>query len=700
MLEIRYIFPSQRLITLYGDNLGRVYFDLAADTEVRLTKLLSEVGELSEVVSQEAALAFSMPATGKNKALLEQFRPDAVNRTSGIINIEAVQNGEILPLTGMILESFDQGERSYEVEIFGQSYLDELDEISLANLDLGEFTYSKENVISNWGNRTAVVQAGFCDYGAFSSSPSVTLADFRLWYRITSLLEAAFCAVGWGFKSQHWTIGEGASLYAYFPNDGEFYYEGKKSPRWVSTTVDGPIDLIGGRTVNILSLIDVYDPNDYWDNPSWPDAYRYEAPEAGPSEIPLRIEFENFKVELPPSPEGKPAYYFDIQIQKGKRVGGAFYPLATIFYQTWIGSADQTKFLDISFTATDPSAKNGDEYQIRTNYRDLEQGGGSGTAYRILSSTGIYWQPDPTVLYENDTIVLSNLLPNDITCLQLLKAAVHLCGGKLFTNYAERSVTLYTDRYYLQDEETIIEGFFQEGAPIDLRDSTITSLTSWSDEQKNKPRYRVYKFKDSTDPYITESEGEEDKFNRRVDLGYGLDEEKVIENELFEPTDEIFVGPETVGGNGVYLPVLYDNLDGELSTKLGARVCHFYGLIPQENGSRSWNFDGTDGEVLIPYLAQIPTVSLAPSDVDFIPLTFSGFARDLYSLYYRKICRRGLLYKLIISGGDPLYQAIDFRKKILVQDEDSALQMQPVGVRDHLAGTDSKTSLLVEAYIV
>jgi hypothetical protein len=244
----------------------------------------------------------------------------------------------------------------------------------------------------------------------------------------------------------------------------------------------------------------------------------------------------------------------------------------------------------------------------------------------------------------------------------------------------------------MQDEETKIEGFFKKNKAVDFRDKTISSETSWESDEKERERFRVYKFAEYTGAYLDS----DTLYTRRVDLRTGTNKEKKSENPLFEPTGEILTTTADVGGDGVYLPALWDNEDGELSTEVGPRICNYYGLISQSG--LEWSFNGVN-EVLVPYLAQLPTIAL-PVTVDFIALTFAGFARDLYNMYYRdevEACRNGLAYKLLITGGDNSYSEIDFRRTILVRDQDSDLEMQPTAVRDHLAG--SRTPLLVEARI-
>lgn len=683
MTTIQYLTPPPAAVTRFGDPFGRVFLDVDASFEVRLTKALDAIDE-REQVSQEAALSGDLPATGKNRALLEQFRPDAVNRNRGYIPVEVIQDGERLPLTGATVTGYQNN--VFEVELFGASWLDDLEALVLADVDLGTFEYTKAEAINAWNDRQSLAIPGVAHYGAWRTPGNVTLQDLRFWFNLGKLLRECFCAVGWAFESPHFDTGEGAYLFTYLPNTDEFWYEGKQSPRYAATNVATPQGFTGMQFGNTLILDDVYDPGNLYNNPSWPGQYKYDT--SFEDVVTFRIKFTDFTVELPPSPDGEPAYYFTLTITK-VRNNVPF----TAHIERYIGSADQTRTVVINFEYIDYDLVGGDGYIIRTNYRNLGQDGGSYQSYTILSGD-VEFQPNPATFYPGDFVPLNNLLPSTVTAKDLLEAAAHLINGKLYTDYAAKKVTLYAPwDYEMQDEETIIEGFFIPNKATDLRAKTLTAETGWKNEDRDRDRFLVYKFADSTDPYIDSDK----QYSRRVDLGTGVNKETKIENPLFEPTGEVKADTAEVGGSGVWLPVLWDNEDGDLSTELGPRICNFYGFVGQSG--MTWSFEGIT-EILVPYLAMIPTIAL-PVTVDFVALTYNGFARDLYNLFYRREvenCRAGVPYSLLLTGGDDTYRAIDFRHTVLIRDEDSDLEMQPTAVRDHVAG--SRVPLLVEARIV
>jgi hypothetical protein len=269
-----------------------------------------------------------------------------------------------------------------------------------------------------------------------------------------------------------------------------------------------------------------------------------------------------------------------------------------------------------------------------------------------------------------------------------------LINGKIYTDNASRKVYLYQPfTYEMQDEETKVEGFFIPGQALDLRANTTKEENEWENEDQTRKRFRDYGFADLQDAYLDSDA----LYTRRVDLRTGVNEVHESKNPLFEPTGEILATTAEVGGSGVYMPALWDNDEGEISTDLGPRIANYYGLIGQSG--LTWSYNGVS-EVLVPYLSQIPTIPL-PSTVDFIALTFTGFGRDLYNMYYKnevERCRNGVAYTLLITGGDRVYKQIDFRRTILVSDQDSDLEMQPTAVKDHPAG--SRVPLLVEARVV
>lgn len=134
----------------YADPFGRLFLDVSLEFEIRITRAM-QTEEISRTqISQSASLAGDLPATPKNRAILDQFRGDAVNRNRTWISVEVIQDGERLPLTGGALLSYDDENKTYAFELFGDDWITALSEITLRDLDLPEYEYTEANVLATW----------------------------------------------------------------------------------------------------------------------------------------------------------------------------------------------------------------------------------------------------------------------------------------------------------------------------------------------------------------------------------------------------------------------------------------------------------------------------------------------------------------------------------------------------------------------
>jgi hypothetical protein len=83
------------------------------------------------------------------------------------------------------------------------------------------------------------------------------------------------------------------------------------------------------------------------------------------------------------------------------------------------------------------------------------------------------------------------------------------------------------------------------------------------------------------------------------------------------------------------------------------------------------------------------------------PLVWKGYpGRDLYSRFYEgeKVAREDRSVEILLNGGDQTYDAIDFRRLILIRHGGSDILIQPTAVRDHPRG--SRLPVLVEGHVI
>lgn len=511
----------------------------------------------------------------------------------------------------------------------------------------------------------------------------MTLQNLRFWFSIPLLLKECFCAIGWNFVCDHFENGDHEHLYAYLSAENWHWYTDKTDLRWVHLNIASPRSQ--PANVDFTLFDEVYDPNDLYNNIFALDRYRYGG---APIDVIVEIRFQirNLSVTLPAPPAGESAYTFVFGIRK---IDGA--TVKYVHSETVTGSSDETITRVLNFDYIDKDANGDDSYDFFMWYQNLQT---ENYSTYTLNGGDVYIRPDQSHYTTGDVIPLADLLSNEITCLDLFHACTHLINGKIVTDNASRTVFLYPPYSYTKaDGSDQIEGFYKRNkGPIDLRPNTAGQ--SWEIETRDRERYLIFGFNDNTDEYLTS----DSLFTRRVDIGAGLPKEKKYLNPLFQATGEVQAEAADVGGSGgIYMPALWDNSEGLLSNELKPRLAIFYGDIDQ--GGLTWSFEGSP-RATVPYLAQVAGIEL-PGGVQFIPVTWAGYVDDLYQKFYSREIENpsnDLLYKLIITGGDPVFKAIDFRRTILIQGKDSNLELQPLSIKDHPAG--SRVPLLLEARMI
>lgn len=684
MTTIEVLEPEQWAVVIYGDNFGRVYLDTPPGLAMAMTKALDRLNEIQQI-TQEAALSVSLPGTSRNKAILERFRPDALRKPANPIRVQVQQNGESLPITAMTVGGYN---RDFDVDFFADDWIDSLKNLQLRDLNLGVYFWDKLTIEASWaGPRQQLVMPMIAEYGGwYITDPTVSIEDVRLAFNHYLLLKACFCAIGWELESEHLRTGNGAFAYSYLSGERWYSYRDKEDSRFVQVNIDPPRSM-AGVDENILFDV-VSDPLSLY-NTTRPYDWFFGVADPGPFDV--NVEVRNLKVSLPPPPLGEAAYTFFVQAYKNDNGTLVFLDFVTIQ-----GATDRTVIKSIDFDVLDRNAMEGDSYGFFFGYGDLNLGG-VRVPYELLSCE-VNFRPDFAYYYQDEEIFLADLLDTDLSGMQLLTAVAQLCNGKLETDYGRKVVRLEAAYDYVSGSE-VVSGFFQRTLPpIDMTKVTVPGATTWKRVDVEQDRFLNFAFKASTDAFILQ-QNRQLFFNYILDRLVGKDKTTDFENELFEPTVEILASPLDVGGDGVYMPVLWDNTVGLRSTKLGYRVLIYYGMIeqfmPDGVTAREWTFDGVAGQTDFPYFAQ---VALQPVPVPMVPVTFNGFANDLFRLHYRQEVQNeddGSEYEVLLTGGDETYRAINFRRTILIQGEDAPLEVQPTAVKDHEFG--SRVPLLIVA---
>jgi len=676
MTTIRLISPTGWQVVIYGDALGEVYLDTGIGLAVAMTKALDRLDEIQQV-TQEAALAISLPATERNKAILERFRPDVLKNPGNPISVEVMSGGERTPVSSMLVMGYDGSE--FDVDLFADDWIEKLTQLQLRDLDLGIYTWEESEIIASWaGARNQLVMPLLAHFGGWYAPPGVVMEDLRLCFNHFLLLKSCFCAIGWELESEHLRVGNGAYAYSYLSGERWYSYRNKEDQRFVIVNIDPP-RVMAGTDENILFDV-VSDPLSLYNN-TRPFDWFFGIAAPGPFDV--VIEVRGLKVMLPAPPPGAAAYTFFVQAYKNDNG-----ELVFLDFVTAKGAVERDVTRTLDFTILDRNATGGDSYGFFFGYGDLNPGG-VRVPYNLLECS-VYFRPDFPYYERTQDIHLADLFQPGLAAMTLFTAVAELCNGKIETDFGRRIVRLQAANNYTAAPGTTIPGFFQRTLPpLNMTSKTVPGSLTWKRVDMERERFFNFSFAEAKDAYILQQQ-KENWFDFILDRKRGKESTKDFENKLFEPTLEIFAEGSEVGGLGIFIPALWDNILALRSNKIGPRVLVFYGEMEQftpAGVNYTWSFEGDGGKTSIPYFAQ---VAGQPVGGAFVPLSFNGFANDLFRLYYKKEAAEedgGAEYEVFLTGGDETYLALNFRRTTLIQGEDAPLEVQVLAVRDHEFGT-------------
>ena len=651
--------------------------DLDAGAQLRITKGLEQ---LEPEQSQAAAISFPVPMTSANLTIFEPWQPNTLDDERGDLEIEVRADGKIQGLHKMRVVEWNDKQQQIEIEVWGDGWVDDLERLSLRDIDLGEFAYNETAVTDAWADTTALAVPVLAHYGAWYDTDNVLIRDLRMWFNLTKLMRAAFQAVGWSFESSYFDGPVGSRLYGYLSGEKWHSYRDKNDTFRVDVNIATPQALAG--TPDVILFDEVSDPLDLYDNagPSGrPSEYLY--PPAGENPIIMRIIVEGLTVTLPPPPAGEPASTYYVLVYKNRPPA-----LEWIYWETVAGGqfTEETKILN--FEAIDNNCLDGDSYGFIMGYEDLyNNGSGPGTQYAwTLESASVVFSPDPPRYIEGDDIYLADLLDGELNALDLFTAMRHIIGGKTETDLIGRVVRLWPSFNYEQQGQEI-EGFFQrELGPVALDGIQVRSLIARY-EQEQRERYVGLAFAEPVDEYVKKQFPKDPPYRRIVDLGMGENKTRQLVNKIFSPTIEKEV--TDIGGTGLTLPVVWDTDDGTRRTvKAGYRIGYHYGLVEQILGvdTKDFSFEGVVRSEF-GYITQVPQ---NPIDgvTETVPIAFSEFQFDLWRLFYRRILAeraRDPKITLEVLLTFEQYQALNFRRTVFIDYAGAQAAHQVEAVRDY-----------------
>lgn len=672
--------------------------DLTENFVLRKSKDVEGLSDINEI-NTEGILAFSVPfSTTNDAAFLQWNSPLVTDQKNDGIEAYAIEDGNEAPFDMIFFKEKNDQSEQWELE-FRRSpnhWLELASKKKLCTIDCGQATLDA-TVVDTWPDQFYVdgedpLRWIPSDYGGWvdANEPQqltdapvkmMWLEDLRPYISEVYLLVKGFCEIGWTLEGlileEDWVRAQFVYILG-----REFYTQSKGGNhvvigRGVSDDVNLNTDFPGLGSVQ-------YDP--------------------GGNSIFLYPGIEN---TLP----YKACYEFTFQgtihnangtdwVLKSKLMEydeSLFLLLTGLVFQeveTTLPSSTEKLYV-ITMTA---DLEPGQKCIMYLNWRD----NGVSDLVNVTLKKGYTFKIKPCqkTLIRGDVVNVNRLINCDLFLLSMFKGFVNKVNGRLETDYSNRILRVHPNRTANVDG-SIVPGFVLDGeSPIDISEKVICKSVKQSPVKNNLSRYTRYAFAQSTDAYIQSLEVSEPPFSRKVINSIELPDKVVeITNEFYEPTMEgqneelrtVFNFITFTRAHMVYLPRLYDNMDGEISYNIGPRCLFFYGLVKQwwgENDTPSaFYFEGSV-TYEFGYGSQLPTVGFFPGSEPGLNsnLVYGRQPSDIYVKFYLGngiVNQRGLYCDALVDVSNDDYYLWNFRIPFFMMYNGDPVLMYGLQIKDH-----------------
>jgi hypothetical protein len=596
--------------------------DMEPGFSFELTDTVAEVSDLNKI-KQEGVLGFSIPATARNKRMLEKYVGFGItDQNFDGVQVEAWAWGYKLNQDRLFVLSFERGVFQCEIRVSGDWWVEQAKTLALSSLDLGTFEFTEANIEANWsGNfqysNDDTVFFPLVDYGRFDGEDmsSVDHEYFRPLHSVLAVLKAGFCAMNKGFRSPFMESTRGRRLWAYLldnefynqiPDNGATYYG--LGLTFDTLTSNWTTDDLGSEIGPVTN------------QPASPQVSFTMA-----SDRDLLYEF-CFEGTISNTTGSTQEYYWEVFYSDGSNLY-SLYQSPTI--QVLAGSSATD-----DFCSGDILLPQGAEINILFN--------GSVGGITPVTGYSVTGRPKKKSIILGTTFNCADVLPDDEYFIDFLAGVVHLIDGKLWYDRINETIWLFTP-----NDTTInsseVDGFIQsKESSIEVSHRMLTGDEVISYPASRDTRYLRLKFKDSTDAYIESLELDEPYGSRLIDFGEErgrLNEEEISANPFFEPTIERQVYEFNSTLLAPYLPVMWDNEEGEISYSIGPRILYANGYQEQryyfDGADCEWNLNGVV-QTNIPYATSIPNLLWGgpPGNPPFAPV-YGTYGEDFYEYAWK-----------------------------------------------------------------
>ena len=704
-----------------------VLLDVPNSVGIRLSKSVEQLSVLNKI-STEGVLGFSLPFSQVNDAVFIDFKtPLTVDNRVKFYTVSVRTGGHAIRFDRLLVKGKNEVDQTWDVELrhSPDHWVELSSQLKINEIDYGSFTLTRSFVLSNWNN--FVYEGDYknpntgqrpylwapADYGGWvdQTQPeqrtigrfkAIAVEDLRPFISLPYLLRGGFCKIGWSLEGVIFDTDYVKRLWLYALTAD--YYDRPKTKaggtivgrrferkRWDNTAVqyltfdelvEGgvawqvPGDLAGIKNVPNVAL-----------------KYRFQMQGEFHNDrsSPFTAVFNIFEVL------GNDAlYYFSGQLDNQESLIVEFEPnekKMVLFDMTVTLQPDQMAAIHIGVTP------------------DTD-------GFYIEKGLHVKISPANQALSTDDVISVQQLVSDETSLLDWLKAFVHIVDGRIETDWDTKTVTIHPNKKSNVFGETV-PGFLLDEEPAeDISDLIIVNSVKSQPVRPDLKRYTRIEFAESSDAYIRSLNLTEPAHSRKLLNGLDLpDEVEPIRNPIIEPTLEGKPSGIASGAGGrhplPYLPRLWDNTEGNRSFAIRPRLLYAYGLVRQINPAPISNVDeltsfffdavpnpSNDGLIEeFAYLSQLPTwkVDPAPEADPYPNVVFGTQPFDLFvafRLRFTQDARGGTILDALMFMRMSKYNDENFRRLKRFSHAGLQLRVPMVDIRDFDSCSEIPTPVL------
>lgn len=646
-----------------------VDLDLPGDFSIRLTKNVEQLSILNKI-STEAALGFSVPFTPTNDRLFTEYAtPLTLGTPSIYFSVRVIVNGSPIQFSRLYVRGKSEPAREWELELVRDPnhWVELASQVRTNDLDFGTFQMTKTNIVNSWANNTydgdpATLTGGspvywpLVDYGGWCDQTeppqnalenrvkSVAVEDFRPWISFRYVLQAGFCAFGWSIQSVLFESPHFRRLWLYALRQDYFVASDNQLGGRVSGGIYTTKNFNDGNILN-LDEVDVLFDYRVIDNSSFPTVFRFCGIKNFPN-VALKYRFRFNGEFFNDRPLAFTAFFGVMEVVVG--AGGSF---------EFSGEVISSEMEQIDFVAGETKRVSFDQ---TVTLKPGQMGAihvpvlpTTNPGFKCLGGFRFSVVPANDSYMTDDIIDVRLSVSNENTILDWVKALIHLCQGRIETDFDTRTVTIHPNKTSYFWGDTVPGFILRENPVVDLDELVVPDSIKLKPVRSDLKRFTRFEFRDSTDAFIRSQNLIEPAHSRKLLNSNDLPNQvERVQNPFIEPTIEGV--PEKIGsGSGgrnplPYIMRLWDNTDGNRSFAIGVRIAYAYGNVRQINPSpinavnelTSFFFNvapnpaNTDLITNFGYMTQSPTWEMTPTPSSVVDLVFGVKARDLFTTFY------------------------------------------------------------------